>query len=155
MAKEIERKYLVDMTQFDQLMPLGKQFIQAYAEFDGKWSDRVRIIDNKEAVYCTKSVTVGIERDEFESDIPVEEAFKLINNGFKDIIYKTRYLITVDDHIWELDVFEGLNRGLILAEIELDHAEEEFTRPAWAIQEVSDDSRYFNACLAKEPYSQW
>jgi adenylate cyclase len=71
------------------------------------------------------------------------------------VVEKTRHLVEVDGHEWELDVFAGANEGLVMAEIELASAEEAFTVPTWAGAEVSDDARYYNVNLAQSPFSQW
>ena len=71
------------------------------------------------------------------------------------VIEKTRHLLEVDGHTWELDVFAGANEGLVMAEIELGSADEQFTVPSWAGRDVSDDARYYNVNLARTPYSHW
>jgi len=71
------------------------------------------------------------------------------------VVEKTRHLIDVGGHTWELDVFTGANEGLVMAEIELADADERFEVPQWAGEEVSDDPRYYNVNLAREPFSQW
>ena len=58
-------------------------------------------------------------------------------------------------HIWEIDVFEGDNTGLIVAEIELSEEKETFQLPEWAGKEVSADPRYLNASLVTQPYCNW
>jgi adenylate cyclase len=73
----------------------------------------------------------------------------------KPLIEKIRYCIPFAGFIWEVDVFKGENKGLVLAEIELDHVGQEFTKPAWIGREVTSDSRYYNANLVKNPYSAW
>ena len=60
-----------------------------------------------------------------------------------------------DGHTFEIDCFYGENAGLIVAEIELQSADEEFLRPAWLGREVTGDRRYYNSQLLKMPYSQW
>ncbi len=54
-----------------------------------------------------------------------------------------------------MDVFEGENTGLIMAEIELTAEEENFKTPAWVGKEVSTDSRYYNSNLVKNPFANW
>ena len=71
------------------------------------------------------------------------------------LIEKTRYYIKYANHVWEVDVFEGDNAGLIVAEVELAHEQEEFAVPQWAGEEVSGDTRYYNVCLVKHPYKDW
>lgn len=72
-----------------------------------------------------------------------------------DCIDKVRYPVRHGRHVWEVDVFEGSNAGLIVAEIELDDEDETFEKPDWLGEEVSDDPRYYNMNLAKQPYSTW
>ncbi|HEY9857954.1 MAG TPA: hypothetical protein V6D16_00500, partial [Candidatus Obscuribacterales bacterium] len=60
-----------------------------------------------------------------------------------------------DNLVWEVDEFAGENQGLMVAEVELSDANQAITLPDWAGEEVSHDPRYFNASLAKHPYSRW
>jgi adenylate cyclase len=73
----------------------------------------------------------------------------------KPLLEKTRYYVQHHDHLWEIDVFSGENEGLIVAEIELKSADEQFSLPDWAGKEVSDDPRYYNVCLVNHPYKDW
>ena len=78
-----------------------------------------------------------------------------MQRGDNHTFQKTRHLCQYDGHVWEVDVFEGDNKGLVLAEIELTREDEEFSMPDWAGEEVSADPRYFNSALIKEPFSKW
>ena len=71
------------------------------------------------------------------------------------VIDKTRYKVRCGEHVWDLDLFHGDNRGLIMAEVELSSESESFQMPDWAGQEVSDDPRYYNANLISHPYCDW
>jgi adenylate cyclase len=71
------------------------------------------------------------------------------------LIEKVRYYVRVGDHRWEVDVFGGENEGLVVAEIELGSEEEVFVLPEWVGREVSGDVRYYNAMLARCPFSRW
>ena len=71
------------------------------------------------------------------------------------VIDKVRHLVPVGAHIWEVDVFAGANAPLVMAEVELAAADEQFLRPSWAATAVSDDPRYFNVNLSRQPYSTW
>lgn len=155
MALEIERKFLVDVSQFDFLLPLGSKIVQAYADEVDDTTFRVRIYDSIKAELCIKSNTIGVTRKEFEYEIPCDDAIQLLQLGFKHAIFKDRFRVEHDNFVWSIDIFQGLNAGLILGEIELESEDQEFSRPAWAIQEVSNDPRYFNVNLAKRPYTQW
>ena len=70
-------------------------------------------------------------------------------------VEKTRYEVEHEGHVWEVDVFEGLNAGLVVAEIELQAEDEAFERPFWVGEEVTHDPRYLNTNLAKVPFSTW
>jgi adenylate cyclase len=71
------------------------------------------------------------------------------------LIEKIRYRLAVGRHTWEIDVFEGDNAGLVVAEIELGSEDEAFDRPEWIGEEVTDDPRYFNSNLVGNPFRTW
>jgi CYTH domain-containing protein len=73
----------------------------------------------------------------------------------KPLIEKTRYKIPFAGFTWEIDEFAGENEGLIFSEIELEYEGQQFEIPPWVGKEVTDDSRYYNANLIKNPYSNW
>ena len=73
----------------------------------------------------------------------------------KPLISKTRYHLKNENHLWEIDVFDGDNKGLIVAEIELSDKNESFNKPEWLGAEVSDDARYYNVSLVKHPFKDW
>ena len=110
-----------------------------------------------ERAYLTiKGRSQGLARSEFEYEIPVPDAEAMLGElADGPVVEKTRHLIDVGGHTWELDVFAGANEGLVMAEIELADPEEQFDLPLWAGDEVSDDPRYYNVNLAQEPFSQW
>ena len=56
---------------------------------------------------------------------------------------------------WEIDEFEGENKGLILAEIELTHEDQKIELPEWIGDEVTGNPDYYNASLIKKPFSKW
>jgi adenylate cyclase len=99
---------------------------------------------------------MGVQRLEFEYDIPVMDAHSMLNElTCKPLIEKIRHLVDVGDHTWEIDVFEGDNAGLIVAEIELDDPDECFEKPEWLGEEVTHDARYYNTCLSSHPFKHW
>lgn len=155
MPKEIERKFLVSSTAWHDSAGPGVRYRQGYLCEPKLASVRVRI-EGEVARLNIKSATVGITRLEYEYDIPVrdaEEMLKTLCDG--PVIEKTRYHVEHGDHVWEIDVFEGDNAGLIVAELELQREDEPFERPAWVGAEVSHDMRYYNVMLAKHPYKDW
>ena len=153
MAKEIERKFLVDESKWDRGGKVLKME-QAYLMIEGDKVIRVRISNDK-AFLTIKGNLSGITRDEFEYEIPVDDAHQLMSLRIGATVSKNRYVSEYEGKIWEVDVFEGENSGLIVAEIELENETELFAKPSWALDEVSTDERYFNFNLSKHPYSQW
>ena len=68
---------------------------------------------------------------------------------------KIRYLIKFEKFIWEVDVFLKENKGLIVAEVELEYENQVFIKPKWVGKEISFDRKYYNCNLSKNPYSLW
>ena len=155
MKFEIERKFLVDTAKWLSLKkPEGEYFRQGYIHKEAAKTVRVRLTDN--AAYLTiKGISTGFTRPEFEYPIPQSEAKDLLDHFCDSELSKTRYKVDHQGKTWEVDVFHGDNEGLIVAEIELQSEDEEFTRPEWVTNEVSNDIRYFNSNLTENPYSGW
>lgn len=153
MAKEIEKKYLVSSMEW--LNGESETIRQGYLSTDPERTVRVR--RNQTQGYITvKGPTVGISRVEYEYLIPLSDADQMLDVLCLDhIIEKRRYRVFVQGKLWEVDVFEGLNEGLILAEIELQSEDEMFTEPAWIGEEVSGLPEYYNSQLSRKPYKYW
>ncbi|MCX2576217.1 CYTH domain-containing protein [Pedobacter sandarakinus] len=155
MGKEIERKFLVDHAKWSQLdKPLGREFRQGYISINPDKTVRVRIAEGQ-AWLTIKGITTGATRLEYEYEIPVAEAAELLNHFADDEVQKTRYLIEYATKIWEIDVFDGENEGLIIAEIELETEQDAFELPEWIAEEVTDDERYYNSNLSIKPFKLW
>lgn len=153
MGVEIERKYLPRNEDWRKVAPKGIRMAQWYLNEKGN-TIRVRIADDK-AYLTIKSKTVGISRLEFEYEIPLADAQELTKLAQTPIVDKYRYKIPYKGHIWEVDEFLGLNAGLVVAEVEMKDEDEIVELPDWIGTEVSDDKRYRNSHLAKQPYSTW
>jgi len=155
MAVEIERKFLVLNNSWKLAANPCLSIKQGYLIGSKNASVRVRI-QGSAANINIKSATLGVRRDEFEYSIPADDAKYMIEHLCqKPIIEKIRYSVTIDSHEWEIDVFEGDNSGLVVAEIELASEEEKFKKPDWLGDEVSHDPRYYNTCLVTHPYKDW
>ncbi|MEH1883863.1 CYTH domain-containing protein [Nostoc sp.] len=154
MAKEIERKYLVRGDSWRGLAE-GSVYRQGYIATQDKTTVRIRIVGEKS--YLTiKGPSIKYSRLEFEYPIPVKDAQEILETLCeRPFIEKVRYKIEFGGLIWEIDEFDGVNKGLILAEVELNDENQQIELPNWIGQEVSDDSRYFNSNLVKHPFSQW
>ncbi len=155
MATEIERKFLTLNDHWKQSSYQSNHLRQGYLSSEKNCSVRVRTSEDK-AWINVKSITIGTQRQEYEYEIPLADGNEMLDTlSRKPLIEKTRYLIKVGQHIWEVDVFEGDNAGLTVAEIELDAVDEAFEKPSWAGEEVTDDPRYYNTRLSRLPYKQW
>ena len=155
MGIEIERKFLVNKEKWDQVTKEKKSlYRQGYIVSDPEKTIRVRLTD-KEAFLTIKGLTVGASRAEFEYSIPVDEAQQLLDGFCDSVVSKTRYFITHDNKLWEVDEFLGDNEGLMVAEIELDYENESFSLPDWVSREVTSEKKYSNSNLAKRPYKSW
>ena len=154
MPQEIERKFLVINDNWRHLAQ-GVRYRQGYLCADQSRTVRVRIAGDR-GYLTIKGPTVGAVRSEYEYEISTADALAMLEELCPEPqIDKIRYSIAYHGHIWEVDEFLGPNRGLIVAEIELDHQDQPFAKPDWVGREVTGDSRYYNAALCQMPYSRW
>ena len=154
MGIEIERKFLLASDAWRPLVARSERMAQAYLG-GTHCSTRVRIGESG-AFLNIKGKTRAIQRSEFEYPIPTADAESMLAE-FSDgaAVLKVRHFVPWHGKIFEIDVFEGENTGLIVAEIELDDEHETFPPPEWLGSEVSDDVRYFNVNLVSLPYTRW
>ncbi|MBD3881801.1 CYTH domain-containing protein [Phormidium tenue FACHB-886] len=154
MAIETERKFLLQGDGWRSLA-VGTVYRQGYLASDVRRTVRVRIAGTQ-AFITIKGASVGISRAEFEYEIPVADAAELLETLCdRPLIEKTRYKIPWHGMVWEVDEFGGENEGLIVAEVELSDPSQPLVLPEWIGQDVSDDPRYFNSNLAKQPFRDW
>ena len=154
MGLEIERKFLVTGDGWRGLGP-ATLLRQGYLAAEPERSVRVRLAGER-AWLTIKGPPRGLARAEYEWPIPAEEAAELLDTlCLRPLIEKRRHLIEVDGLRWELDEFLGENAGLLLAEVELDDADQAVSLPAWVGREVSHDGRYTNAALSRRPWGRW
>ncbi|TCT08108.1 CYTH domain-containing protein [Aquabacter spiritensis] len=150
MPVEIERKYLVTSDAWREDMA-GTPYRQGYMCVSELATVRVRQAGER-AFLTIKGATAGLSRAEFEYEIPVPDAeIMLRDHCTKPLIEKTRYEVPFGGKIWTVDVFDAANAGLIVAEVELTHADEQVQIPPWAGREVTDDPRYRNSSLISDP----
>ena len=153
MPLEIERKFLVVSDDY-KINSKSVDIKQAYLSVGQNMAIRVRI-EGIQASLNIKSKKTERTNHEFEYIIPLDEAQFLIKMSPYHIIEKTRYIVEYEGKIWEVDEFHSSNKGLTVAEIELDEENELFTKPSWLGKEVTADYRYLNSNLAKNPFSSW
>lgn len=154
MATEIERKFLV---KDDRWRALGEGTIyrQGYLVAEAGRTVRIRVAGTQ-GYLTIKGPSAGLARAEFEYAIPVDDALEMLRTLCPPpLIEKTRYKVPWEGLTWEIDEFEGNNRGLVLAEVELADSHQSIVLPDWIGEEVSSDPRYYNSNLAIHPYTQW
>ena len=156
MPQEIERKFLVKNDGWKQYADCGEHFRQSFIySRSGRSVVRIRIA-GEQAYITLKGKPVSFTRPEFEYPIPLDDASQMLDNLCDSVaVEKIRYEVKYHDNFWVVDVFEGGNAGLVMAEIELGSETENFDLPPWAGQEVTADSRYCNSNLAQNPYQSW
>ncbi|MES2411532.1 MAG: CYTH domain-containing protein [Bacteroidota bacterium] len=153
---EIERKFLVLSNDFLQEAFVKKRIVQAYLNSDPERTVRIRIKDGKGFLTIKgKGNSTGATRLEWETEISLPEAEKLLMICESGTIDKNRYEVKVGKHIYEVDIFTRENEGLIIAEIELQSEDESFEKPSWLGEEVTNDERFYNAYLSKRPFKSW
>ncbi len=155
MAQEIERKFLVN-GEFKNEAFKETRITQGYLSSVPERTVRVRVKGEKGFI-TIKGIgdASGASRYEWEKEIPVKEVKELLEICEPGVIDKTRYLVKHGDHTYEVDEFYGDNEGLVIAEVELQSADESFEKPQWLGEEVTGEVRYYNSMLMKTPYKEW
>jgi adenylate cyclase len=153
---EIERKFLITSDTYKKEAFSQKRIKQGYLSSVPERTVRVRTKGDK-AFITIKGVSneTGMSRFEWEKEIPVDEANKLLLLCEKGVIDKTRFEVKTGNHIYEIDEFYGENKGLVVAEIELHSEDETFEKPNWLGKEVTNDNRYYNSNLSINPFTSW
>ncbi len=153
---EIERKFSVKSTNFLANAKESYKITQGYLNTDKNRTVRVRIKGNKGFI-TVKGISSanGLSRFEWEKEILVDDAKALLMLCEDFVIDKTRYLIPFGSVVFEVDVFEGANEGLVIAEVELETTDQQFDKPEWLGQELTGDERFYNAYLSNVPFTSW
>jgi adenylate cyclase len=153
--QEIERKFLVANDGWRSNADAGRSFRQTYLAETDRAVVRVRIIEDRDALLTIKSARPGLSRSEFEYSAPVADAEELAELRQGAELRKRRVRAALGGRTWEIDVYEGENEGLVIAEIELAREDAEVDLPAWLGREVTEDRRFYAARLAQQPFRLW
>lgn len=157
MGQEFERKFLVTSDAWRAGADAGTPYRQGYLATDGGMSVRVRR-EGSVAKLNVKAIQDGdlTRRHEYEYAIPTADADAMLDQLCRGVVIeKRRYRVPFDGFVWEVDVFAGVNAGLVVAEIELPAPDTPFSAPPWAGDDVSHDPRYLNSSLSKHPFTAW
>lgn len=152
---EIEHKYIVINDSFRALAERSIEITQGYLNRDPDRVVRVRTIVDTSAnggsllkSYITiKGRTVEDSRLEFEYQIPFEDASQLLNLCECKPIHKIRHIVFYEGHKWEVDEFLSHEKGLIVAEIELEDSNHDYALPPFVGEEVTGQPKYYNSNL--------
>lgn len=153
---EIERKFLVTSEAFKVAATKSTRIIQGFLNKDPERTVRIRIKGDKGFITVKgKSNKEGTTRFEWEEILSLTDAENLLNLCEEGMISKERFEVVHGKHIFEVDVFAGDNKGLIIAEVELSHENETFEKPSWLGREVTGEIQYYNSNLSNNPYKNW
>lgn len=154
---EIERKYLVLDSSYKDLATSHVHIQQGYLALNPNCTVRIRLWDNQGFLTIkSRPNASGFSHYEFEKEVSREEALELFQLALPGKVDKIRWMVPLeDDLVCEVDEFLGENQGLVMAEVELDKEDREFTHPAFLGEEVTYDRRYYNSYISQHPYSTW
>ncbi|ROR97986.1 adenylate cyclase [Sinobacterium caligoides] len=156
MAREIERKYLVNSSCFKDLASSSQRIVQGYLSRVKERTVRVRIKGERGFLTIKgESDAAGLSRYEWERELPLLEAEELLKLCEPGVIEKRRYLVSYREQVFEVDEFYGDNRGLVVAELELEDEQQQVHKPQWLGREVTGEVQYYNARLIEAPYCRW
>ena len=150
---EIERKFLIK--EIPKNCEQKIHIKQYYIHVDDKFVQRLRFFDNQKTIMSLKQNCAGLSRYEFEYEIPLEDAKKIVSMTNSIFIEKIRHIMYYESMKWEIDEFLGNNKGLLIAEIELEDEDQKIKLPDWIVKEVTNQNKYFNYNLALRPYISW
>lgn len=151
MGVEIERKFLVVGDGWKDGVTAQKSLQQGYLSTHAKATVRIRIVDGTTALLTLKGEMEGISRPEFEYEVPLEDGRAMLEMARPHVVEKRRHIVPYGGLDWEVDMFEGAHRGLVMAEVELASERQLVTLPDWVGREVTHDDRYANASLSRRP----
>ena len=155
MGKEIEKKYLIDHKKWQNtIKPKGEFYRQGYLLAELNKTIRVRLTE-KSGYLTIKGQAIGITTPEYEYPIPMHDAKELLDTLCTSEISKIRYKFNYHNKLWEIDEFLGDNKGLIIAEIELNSEDEKYDLPDFILQQVTGDKKYYNAQLSINSFKNW
>ena len=164
MTEETEKKFLVDLSlipyvedyksiiQFYLTLPkdsLDVCYRQTLSVHDGIEQDLIRELHIKKPINKDTCIV-------FHHNVSYEE-FKYAMNYLQGyIIIKKRLLYVHKNFLWEIDKFEDMNSGLVIAEIELPSSNTEFSIPPFAIKDITKHKNVIsNQSLALKPYHKY
>jgi CYTH domain-containing protein len=164
---EIERRFLVRRKPWSAVKVTAprEHLVQAYLASDRERTVRIRLFGER-ALLTVKGPSADAARVEIECDIAAEAARAILDSHLHVgvPIEKTRTVVQMNGLTWEVDQFEGVNAGLVIAEIEYAErygaraewdARVDGERPEWLGREITGEPRFSKGALALRPFSAW
>ena len=148
MPLEIERKFIVKHGGWKSSCTHSIRIRDGLIASSSGRKVRVRIADDR-ATIAVKGREHGFTRAEYEYDIPISDAEEMLRMT-DDLLVKVRHVVSYAGSLWQVDAYDGLLSGIVIAEIELRHEKQEFELPDWAGEEITDDPRYKKAAMLAE-----
>jgi adenylate cyclase len=150
MALEIERKFLVKDDGWKSSCVRSIKIRDGLIAHSNGRKARVRMMDGKGTI-AVKGAERGLSRAEFEYPIPVADAEEMLRTMCDDfVLEKTRYIVPHAGLVWEVDVYDGILQGVVIAEVELKHESEAIVFPDWIGTEVTKNPNYKKANMLAE-----
>ncbi len=153
---EVERKFLVRSDGYRDDAVTEIRIVQGFLNTHPERTVRVRLKGDKGFLTVKgKGNDTGTTRFEWETELSLAEATNLIDLCEPIILEKIRFEVPFGKHTYEVDEFLGENKGLVVAELELEHEDERFKKPDWLGPEITGETRYYNSQLSIIPFNQW
>jgi adenylate cyclase len=142
MPTEIERKFLVASDGWKQSVIRSVRIRDGLiAVYNGRKA-RVRTAGDQ-ATIALKGQRNGLGRSEFEYAIRISDAEEMLRTMCDDrILEKVRYYVPHAGLTWEIDVYDGILKGTVIAEVELDREDRVLELPEWVGKEITGNLRY-------------
>ena len=148
MALEIERRFRVASDAWRASVARSTRITQGYLAITAHAVIRVRVRDANGSI-TVKSRDGGLAREEFEYDIPLDDAGSLLKLCGQRILEKIRHEVNFAGYCWEIDEYLEPFEDLIIAEVEMQSERDDPPRPPWIGDEITYDGSFSNAALAQ------
>ena len=149
MAIEIERKFLLTGDGWRKLSVRQERLRDGLLATTADRKVRVRIYGAR-ATLTVKAKAGSFHNAEYEYEIPVADAEELLARHCDgNLLTKTRHYVPYEGFMWEIDVYEGLLAGVVLAEVELPREGIDVPLPPWIGAEVTGQPDYKKINLQK------
>jgi adenylate cyclase len=149
MKVEIERKFLLASEGWRREVQRSEFIRDGLIAISDERKTRVRIIGER-ATLAVKTRRIAGGRYEFEYDIPLEDAELMLASCGSNATSKHRHYVLHQGLTWEIDEYDGILKGVVLAEVELDAIDQLIDMPSWIGREVTAQAPYRKINMLRE-----